>query len=290
MHKGILYMIAAPIGNLGDITLRALSILREVGAVAAEDTRVARRLLSAHGARGKRVICARAHVENRAARAVIAAAAADGCAYLCDAGTPAISDPGARLAAAARAAGVAVRPVPGPSALTAALSAAGIWRGEGRFCFFGFAPRAAAARARFFRGLGEREETSVFFESPRTAANAAAHMAAAEEEMTAANGDGDGEALLRVAVCRELTKAHEQIEVGGAREIERRFADGKIPARGEFVFAAAAENYRAKIAAPKSGAEICAILRAELPPRRAAALTAKIAGGRARDWYRGEAE
>ena len=96
-------MIAAPIGNLGDITLRALSILREVGAVAAEDTRVARRLLSAHGARGKRVICARAHAENRAARAVIAAAMADGCAYLCDAGTPAISDPGARLAAAARA-------------------------------------------------------------------------------------------------------------------------------------------------------------------------------------------
>ena len=130
----------------------------------------------------------------------------------------------------------------------------------------------------------------MFFESPRTAANAATQMAAAEEEMTAANGDGDGEALLRVAVCRELTKAHEQIEVGGAREIERRFADGKIPARGEFVFAAAAENYRAKIAAPKSGAEICAILRAELPPRRAAALTAKIAGGRARDWYRGEAE
>ena len=283
-------MIAAPIGNLGDITLRALSILREVGAVAAEDTRVARRLLSAHGARGKRVICARAHAENRAARAVIAAAAADGCAYLCDAGTPAISDPGARLAAAARAAGVAVRPVPGPSALTAALSAAGIWRGEGRFCFFGFAPRAAAARARFFRALGEREETSVFFESPRTAANAAAQMAAAEEEMTATNDGGDGEALLRVAVCRELTKAHEQIEVGGAREIERRFADGTIPARGEFVFAAAAENYRAKIAAPKSGAEICAILRAELPPRRAAALTAKIAGGRARDWYRGEAE
>ena len=283
-------MIAAPIGNLGDITLRALSILREVGAVAAEDTRVARRLLSAHGARGKRVICARAHAENRAARAVIAAAAADGCAYLCDAGTPAISDPGARLAAAARAAGVAVRPVPGPSALTAALSAAGIWRGEGRFCFFGFAPRAAAARARFFRALGEREETTVFFESPRTAANAAAQMAAAEEEMTAANEYGDGEALLRVAVCRELTKAHEQIEVGGAREIERRFANGEIPARGEFVFAAAAENYRAKIAAPKSGAEICAILRAELPPRRAAALTAKIAGGRARDWYRGEAE
>ena len=283
-------MIAAPIGNLGDITLRALSILREVGAVAAEDTRVARRLLSAHGARGKRVICARAHAENRAARAVIAAAAADGCAYLCDAGTPAISDPGARLAAAARAAGVAVRPVPGPSALTAALSAAGIWRNEGRFCFFGFAPRAAAARARFFCGLGEREETSVFFESPRTAANAAAQMAAAEEEMMATNDGSDGEALLRVAVCRELTKAHEQIEVGGAREIERRFADGKIPARGEFVFAAAAENYRAKIAAPKSGAEICAILRAELPPRRAAALTAKIAGGRARDWYRGEAE
>ena len=283
-------MIAAPIGNLGDITLRALSILREVGAVAAEDTRVARRLLSAHGARGKRVICARAHAENRAARAVVAAAMADGCAYLCDAGTPAISDPGARLAAAARAAGVAVRPVPGPSALTAALSVAGIWRGEGRFCFFGFAPRAAAARARFFRGLGEREETSVFFESPRTAANAAAQMAAAEGEMTAANGDGDGEALLRVAVCRELTKAHEQIEVGGAREIDRRFAGGAIPARGEFVFAAAAENYRAKIAAPKSGAEICAILRAELPPRRAAALTAKIAGGRARDWYRGEAE
>ena len=87
-------MIAAPIGNLGDITLRALSILREVGAIAAEDTRVARRLLSAHGARGKRVICARAHAENRAARAVVAAAMADGCAYLCDAGTPAISDPG----------------------------------------------------------------------------------------------------------------------------------------------------------------------------------------------------
>ena len=72
-------------------------------------------------------------------------------------------------------------------------------------------------------------------------------MAATEEEMTAANGDGDGEALLRVAVCRELTKAHEQIEVGGAREIERRFADGTIPARGEFVFAAAA-----KTTAPKS--------------------------------------
>ena len=135
-----------------------------------------------------------------------------------------------------------------------------------------FARSASARRQRCFLSPRERRP------------NAATQMAAAEEEMTAANGDdGDGgEALLRVAVCRELTKAHEQIEVGGAREIERRFADGKIPARGEFVFAAAAENYHAKIAAPKSGAEICAILRAELPPRRAAALTAKSrAGGRA---------
>ena len=147
MHKPILYLIASPVGNLRDISMRALDILAQTPLLAAEDTRRARQLLAAHGIGGKKVMSLRAHNESRAAQELIRQMqTAKQAAYLSDAGTPGISDPGAKLVRMARAAQIRISSVPGASALTCLLAAAGT---ESAVHFFGFPPRAAAARKSF---------------------------------------------------------------------------------------------------------------------------------------------
>ena len=267
----ILYVAATPIGNLEDLPPRARHVLAETRTVAAEDTRVAKRLLSACGISGKRLLSVREHNEAKMADAVVAAAKRDGmCVYAADAGTPGISDPGARLVRAAHAAGLRVVPIPGPSALTTLLSAAGMDGGDGGIHFMGFPPRAAGKRTAFFQNLCGMSGCAVLFESPPSFADALSRLSESLGGET------------RAAVGRELTKAREQIAVGTLNELSARAANGDIPARGEFCLAAELPGRRALA----DGRKLFAALRSEMPPRRAAALAAKFSGANADELYR----
>ena len=266
---GILYVVATPIGNLGDLSGRARRVLAESPTVAAEDTRVARRLLSACGLKGKRLLSVRAHNEAKMADAILRAIAAFGdCAYVSDAGTPGVSDPGGRLVRAARKAGIRVVPIPGPSALTTLLMAAGT--GEGEIHFLGFPPRSPGKRGAFFRNLCGLPGCAVLFEAP-------ARFAGALDLLAESLGGA-----ARAVVGRELTKANEQIAEGTLDDLRAMAARGEIPARGEFCILAETPGRR-ELAA---GRELFAALRAEIPPRRAAALAAKFSGADADELYR----
>jgi 16S rRNA (cytidine1402-2'-O)-methyltransferase len=215
--SGTLYVVATPIGNLEDITLRALRTLKEVALVACEDTRRTRTLLSHFGIS----VPVTSYFEHnkRVKGAVLLRALGEGksVALVTDAGTPGISDPGFLLVKEARAAGVTVVPIPGPSAVIAALSAAGV--PADRFLFEGFLPIKPGRRLNRLRALRELETTLVFYESP--------HRILAT---LAAIGDVFGETPL--VVGRELTKQFEEIVEGTAAALAERFAKGT--ARGEF--------------------------------------------------------
>ncbi len=209
-----LYVVATPVGNLEDVTLRALRVLGEVTAIAAEDTRVTSRLLARHGIR-KPLLSYRAPVESRGLPKVLAALSGGDVALVSDAGTPTLSDPGRILVEAAWAAGHRVVPIPGPSAVTAALAVAG-FPGEG-FTFAGYVPRKPGERRRLFAGPGEADRPLVLFESPHRVRRTLEQLAAEFPDA-------------RVALCRELTKVHEQVLRGTPAEVLARLPD---PVRGE---------------------------------------------------------
>lgn len=224
---GRLFVVATPIGNLADVTLRALEILGSVPLIAAEDTRVTRRLLLRHGIvgpgrRGPRLVSY--HARNAARRAPELLAelrrGAD-VALVTDAGTPAISDPGGGLVTAWAAEGGAVVPIPGPSAVTAALAAAGI--AGPRWVFEGFLPRRGGPRRRRLRELAGFEGGAVVFEAgPRIGQTLA--------DLAAVLGSDRS-----VALCRELTKVHEEILRGTLGDLARQAAEGALETRGEWV-------------------------------------------------------
>ena len=212
---GMLYVVATPIGNLEDITLRALSVLREVTLLLAEDTRHTRVLLGRHGI-AKTPLSLHAHNESARTQQVLAAlAAGQAVALVSDAGTPLVSDPGERLVARAIADGHRVVPVPGPSAVLAALIASGL--PAETFSFVGFLPRRAGERARRLAELRTRPDTLVLFESPRRVGAVLAELAEAFGER-------------RACLARELTKLHEEVARGTLGELAARYAEG---ARGE---------------------------------------------------------
>ncbi len=215
-----LYLVATPIGNAGDVTLRALDALARAHAIAAEDTRRTRQLLEIHGvALGGRPLIPY-HDHNGAAQRpglIARMLAGEAVALVSDAGTPLIADPGWRLAREAAAAGVAVTALPGASALLAALSVSGL--PTDRFLFAGFAPPKAAERARWLGALAAVPATLVFYESPRRLAGALAAMETAF---------GPREA----AVCRELTKRFEEVRRGPLPDLARAYAAEEDP-RGE---------------------------------------------------------
>jgi 16S rRNA (cytidine1402-2'-O)-methyltransferase len=213
---GVLSVVATPIGNLEDITLRALRVLRECDVVVAEDSRRTRALLTANGI-ARPVLSLPAFDERRRLPQLLARLDRGETLALCsDAGTPAISDPGAALVREARARGHRVVPVPGASALTAALSASGL-SGDA-FCFLGFLPRSPARLRRTLADALAHGHTVVFYESPlrlaRTLTLAAPLLG--EREMT---------------VARELTKVHETFHTGTAAQLAAMF--GQTPPRGE---------------------------------------------------------
>lgn len=256
MPDGVLYVVATPIGNLEDVTLRALRVLREVDLVAAEDTRRTRALLAHHGI-ARPVTSYYDAVERRRAPALAARlAAGTRIALVTDAGTPGLADPGYHLVRAALAAGVPVVPVPGPSALTALLSVAGI--PADRFAFEGFLPSRAAARAARLRALAAEPRALVFYEAAR---RLDAFLADAAEAL------GDREAV----VGRELTKRFEEIVRGRLSELRGRFA--AAPPRGEVVVLIAGAGE-----APAEAGDLDADIRRGLAEgRRVSELAAEIA-------------
>jgi len=220
---GTFYVVATPIGNLEDVTLRALRVLGEVAVVLAEDTRRTRVLLAHHGV-DTRTRSLHAHNEaKRTAEVLERLAAGDDVALVSDAGTPLVSDPGHRLVSAARAAGHRVVPLPGASAALAARVAAGL--PEGPFTVLGFLPRKAGARDRLLESYRGRPEALLIFESPKRVAPTLRAVARVLGERPA-------------FVARELTKLHEEVVGGTPSALAERFAEG---ARGEVTLVVAGE-------------------------------------------------
>ena len=210
-----LYVVATPIGNLEDVSARTLRVLGEVGAIAAEDTRITARLLARHGIR-KPLVSYRAPVERRGLPRVMGELERHDVALVSDAGTPTVSDPGQALVAAAWAAGHTVVPIPGPSSVTAALSVSG-YSGPG-FIFVGYLPRKPGDIRRLLAGLAAEIRPAVAFESPYRIKKSLVIIAEVMPER-------------RLTVARELTKLHEQVLRGTASEVTTELGD---KTRGEF--------------------------------------------------------
>jgi len=265
---GTLSVVATPIGNLEDVTLRALRVLREAELLLAEDTRQTRVLLDRHAiATRPRSL----HAHNEAARTeeVLAALAAGRrVALVSDAGTPLVSDPGERLVARAIAAGHTVVPVPGASAALAALVASGL--SVDAFTFVGFLPRRAGERAARLAALAERSETLILFESPR-------RLAATLGDLARAFGER------RACVARELTKLHEELARGTLPELAVRFAAG---ARGEVTLVVEGAPAAARTLRPELlRARVRELLAAGVSARDVAAKVARETGAARRAIY-----
>jgi 16S rRNA (cytidine1402-2'-O)-methyltransferase len=258
-----LYVVATPIGNLADISLRALHVLAKVDAVACEDTRHTQQLLRAYGLDrpGAQLLAVHQHNEAEAAQTVIARLAqGERVAYVSDAGTPAISDPGARLVAAVRLAGYRVLPLPGASSVTTALSAAGM-TGDKGFVFTGFLPSKSAERQQAVQALAQESRAVVLLEAPhRIEALAQALCVLAERPIT---------------VGRELTKQFEQIETLPAQDLPAWLAEKPDRQRGEFVLVL----HDTPVAeSTGEGLRVLQLLLPELPLKTAVKLAAEITG------------
>jgi 16S rRNA (cytidine1402-2'-O)-methyltransferase len=266
-----LYVVATPIGNLGDITLRALDTLGRADRVAAEDTRVSGPLLAHFGIR-KPLVSIREHNEREAAERVIGwIAAGEAVAYVSDAGTPAISDPGARLVAAVRAAQCAVVPVPGASAVATALSAAGVE--SDAWLFRGFLPPKSGARQAALQALIALPCALVFYEAPHRIAETLADMARVFG------------GARPVTLARELTKTFESIVTLPLADTAAWFAGDANRARGEFVVVVHAPA-DPLVAGDAEALRVLDILAGELPPTLAAKLAARITGRTKAELYR----
>jgi 16S rRNA (cytidine1402-2'-O)-methyltransferase len=265
-HPGTLYVVATPIGNLADISLRAIHVLGRVDAVACEDTRVAAHLLN-HLGLHKPLLALHAHNEHEAAQGVLQRlAAGESVAYVSDAGTPAVSDPGALLVDRAAAAGHHVVPVPGPSSALAALSVAGDVLGEG-FCFVGFLPtRPGERRQRLARVVAD-ERTQILFEAPHRIVELAEALAVAVPQR-------------RLSLCRELTKQFETVATQAAGALPAWLGADKNRERGEFVLVlhAMAPAAAAAGALPQAAIDTLQVLLRELPLKQAVALAAELSG------------
>lgn len=218
---GTLFVVATPIGNLGDVTIRALEVLRTVPLIAAEDTRITRRLLFRHGIEARLASFHARSGPSRLAELVAHLRGGHDLAVVTDAGTPGVSDPGAELVAAWVAEGGRVVPIPGPSAVLAAVVASAI--AGPRWAFEGFLPRRGRERRERLARIAADERATVVFEAPT-------RLAATLRDLAAACG-----ADRPAAVCRELTKLHEQVVRGSLGSLVAAVADGAIPARGEIV-------------------------------------------------------
>ncbi|RKR75087.1 16S rRNA (cytidine(1402)-2'-O)-methyltransferase [Frondihabitans australicus] len=266
----MIVLAATPIGNLGDASARLIEVLSNAEIVAAEDTRTAVHLMRALGVENRpRLLALHEHNErDRAAEVVELAREAD-VVVLTDAGMPAISDPGFPLVEAAAAAGVTVTAIPGPSAVLTALAVSGL--PTDRFAFEGFLPRKPGDRRKALRDLADERRTLVFFESPHRLADSLADLA---QEL------GDAR---RAVVCRELTKLHEEVRRGTARELADWAADG---VRGEICLVVEGAPAR-EFDLAAGVAQVLAAVASGDRLKEAAADVAEATGLSKRDLYQG---
>jgi 16S rRNA (cytidine1402-2'-O)-methyltransferase len=226
MTSSSLYVLATPIGNMNDITLRAVDVLKDVDIIAAEDTRHTRLLLSRHGIDTPLLALHEHNEEQIAPRLVEKLMGGQSIALVSDAGTPLLSDPGYRLVRLAAAAGINVAPVPGPSAVTAALSVSGL--ATNRFTFEGFLPSRSSARIKMLETLRNEPRSAVVFESSH-------RIVASIGDMITVMGEER-----QAAICREMTKQFETILRGTLGELLQQLTDDPNQRKGEFVIVLAA--------------------------------------------------
>jgi 16S rRNA (cytidine1402-2'-O)-methyltransferase len=264
-----LAVCATPIGNLEDVTLRLLRELREADLVLCEDTRQTRKLLERHGVTARLQSYHEHNEAERTAEVLPRLRAGERVALVTDAGMPAISDPGARLVAAALEAGVPVTVVPGPSAVETALVAGGF--GTDRFQFLGYLPRGAGERRAFWEELARLPHAAVAFESPQRLAGALASLAEAMPDRAA-------------AVCRELTKLHEEVARGTVAELAERFSDG---AKGEVTLVLGPWEVEGSADEDAAAAAVAELVAGGVSRREAAAVVARLTGVPRNTLYRG---
>ncbi len=271
MSKGLLYVVATPIGNLDDVTFRAVKVLQEVDLIAAEDTRHTRPLLRLHGI-ATPLIALHEHNElEKSAQLLNRLVRGESLALVSDAGTPLISDPGFPLVREATRQGVRVVPIPGPSALICALSAAGL--PTDRFLFAGFPPRQSAQRLAWLRGYQQETATLLCYESSH-------RIVAALTDMAEVFG-----VQREAVVAREMTKLHETFLYGTLVELLERVVNDRDQQRGEFVILIHGFSGQAADGMVVDTDKILEVLSAELPVKQAAALTARITGQKKNELY-----
>ncbi len=269
---GTLYVVATPIGNLDDISARALRVLTQVSLIAAEDTRHSSRLLQHFGIRTPLAACHEHNEREEGGRFIACLLAGEDVALISDAGTPLISDPGYHLVRQARAAQIAVVPVPGACALIAGLSAAGL--PSDRFVFEGFLPAKQAARCTRLTAVKHDPRTLIFYEAPHRILESVADMCQVFGPERPA------------VLARELTKTFETIKDLPLQALHDWIAADTNQQRGESVLLIS--GYQEPSDAPEVSVEtqrVLQVLMAELPPKRAAALAAEITGARKKALY-----
>jgi len=270
MVSNTLFVVATPIGNLDDITLRALNTLQEVDLIAAEDTRHTRKLLARHGIEAASIALHEHNEEQMAPRLVSRLLAGESIALVSDAGTPLLSDPGYRLVRLAAEAGVEISPIPGPSAVTAALSVSGL--ATDRFAFEGFLPSRRTARIKQLEALASEPRSTVLFESSH-------RIMASLEDMEAVFGSDR-----QAAICREMTKRFETVLRGTLGDLVKRLAQDPDQSRGEFVIVLAADQ-REQSEEYRDALGLCVALKEYLSASQAARVAAKIHGVSRRELY-----
>ena len=272
--EATLYVVATPIGNLADISLRALYVLQRVDAIACEDKRHTQPLLRQYGIE-KPLLAVHQHNEAEAAQLVVERLQrGERVAYVSDAGTPAVSDPGARLVAAVRAAGLKIMPLPGASSVTTVLSAAGVTRAEGSgdsgtsFVFAGFLPSKAAERDQAIAELQRDTRAIVILEAPHRIEALARAMAVLQGRL--------------ITVGRELTKQFEEIATIPAQDFAAWLDAGPQRTRGEFALVLHATS---AFEGPDDSLRVLKLLLAELPLKTAVKLAADITGASRNELY-----
>jgi len=268
--ESAIYIVATPIGNLSDITIRALEVLAGVDLIAAEDTRHTKRLLDHHGIKAK-LISYHEHNEAEKAQSILEDVNnGRSVALVSDAGTPLISDPGHTLVGLAKSAGVKVIPVPGPSALISALCASGI--PCGRFIYEGFLPVKQQARETFLERFRYEERTVVFYESPHRIINTLEVLSKLYPERI-------------LVIARELTKRFETITKGYVKELLQWTVDEEDQQRGEFVLILAGADLEENSADFASQDKLLQKLLKYLPPKKAVQIVAEVYSGDKKELY-----
>jgi 16S rRNA (cytidine1402-2'-O)-methyltransferase len=271
-RSGVLHVVATPIGNAEDISARALRVLGGVGLIACEDTRRTRRLLAAHSISTPTMSYFEHNEDRRIPELIARLCSGESVALVTDAGTPAISDPGYRLVRAAIDAGIRVTPVPGPSAVIAALAVAGL--PTDRFAFEGFLPSKTGERRRMLASLGNEERTLVMYEAAR-------RLPLLLSELIAAFGPNR-----HLAVVREATKTHEEILRGSLAEVADNFGNREILGEVTLVIEGAHDLGKAAASLPLDDSLIVEVLReAGLRLKDACAAASRITGTSRHELY-----